>query len=188
VIVGDAGADTAVVVTVKVAVVEPLATVTLAGTVALLLLDDKLTTTPPDPAEPLSVTVPVELDPPITVAGESDTVVRFAAVMVRVAVFVVLPSAAEIVALVLDETADVVIVNVAVVAPAATVTEPGTVALVLLDERVTEVPPEADGPLSVTVPVEEEPPVTDVGDTETLDTLAGFKVSVADFTLTPWVP
>jgi hypothetical protein len=53
------------------------------------------------------------------------------------------------------ETADVPTVNVAVVAPAATVTEVGTVAPALFDERLTTAPPAAAGPLKVTLPVAE---------------------------------
>lgn len=54
--------------------------------------------------------------------------------------------------------------KVALVAPAATVTLEGTVAnVVLLLESVTCAPPEGAGPLRVTVPVEEFPPVTLVG-------------------------
>jgi hypothetical protein len=59
---------------VKFAVVAPAGTVTLAGTDAIEgLLLDSLTTTPPDGAEPLNVTVPVEEAPPVTVAGFNDT-------------------------------------------------------------------------------------------------------------------
>ena len=66
-------------------------------------------------------------------------------------------------------TALVLTVNVALLAPAATVTLAGTVAVdVLLLERETAAPPVSAGPLSVTVPVEDcTPPVT----------LAGFSVS-----------
>ncbi len=65
-------------------------------------------------------------------------------------------------------TALVPTVNVALVAPAATVTLEGTVAaVVLLLESVTCAPPAGAGPLSVTVPVEEFPPVTLVGFSET---------------------
>lgn len=61
----------------------------------------------------------------------------------------------------------VLTVNVALVAPAATVTLEGTLAaVVLLLESVTIAPPAGAAPLSVTVPVEEFPPVTLVGFTE----------------------
>src|SRR5438552_16431088 len=68
----------------------------------------------------------------------------------------------------------VLTVNVALVAPAATVTLEGTVATdVLLLESATCAPPDGAGPLSVTVPVEEFPPVALVG-------LNVSEVSVAD--------
>jgi hypothetical protein len=61
-------------------------------------------------------------------------------------------------------TLAVLTVNVALLAPAATVTVAGTVAVdVLLLERETTAPPVGAGPLSVTVPVEGDPPVTLVG-------------------------
>ena len=63
-------------------------------------------------------------------------------------------------------TALVLTVNVALLAPAATVTLAGTVAVdVLLLEREMAAPPVGGaGPLSVTVPVEDcAPPVTLVG-------------------------
>jgi hypothetical protein len=61
-------------------------------------------------------------------------------------------------------TALVLTTNVALVAPAATVTLAGTLAaVVLLLESATCAPPVGAGPLSVTVPVEEFPPVTLVG-------------------------
>jgi hypothetical protein len=61
-------------------------------------------------------------------------------------------------------TARVVTVNAALVLPAATVTDEGTVAAdVLLLLSVTIVPPVGAAPLRVTVPVELAPPVTDVG-------------------------
>src|SRR6478672_9510380 len=62
--------------------------------------------------------------------------------------------------------------NVAVVAPAATVTLAGTcAAVVLLLVSPTVAPPVGAAPLSVTVPVDELPPVTLVGFTETEDKL-----------------
>src|SRR6516162_907553 len=67
-------------------------------------------------------------------------------------------------------TALVATVNVAVVAPAATVTEAGTVAaLVLLLVNATTAPPAGAAALSVTVPVLFAPPVS----------VAGFSVSEA---------
>jgi hypothetical protein len=61
---------TARVVTVKVALVAPAGTVTLAGTVAAdVLLLVSATTAPPVGAALLSATVPVEDIPPTTVVG-----------------------------------------------------------------------------------------------------------------------
>jgi len=64
---------TFVVVIVKVAVVALAATVTLAGTGAAELLLDNVTTAPPDGAAELSVTVPVEVNPPTTLVGFMDS-------------------------------------------------------------------------------------------------------------------
>src|SRR5712691_2932450 len=61
---------TGLVLTVKDAVVPPVGTVTLAGTVAAPgLLLDRLTTAPPLGAGALSVTVPFEELPPVTLDG-----------------------------------------------------------------------------------------------------------------------
>jgi len=61
-------------------------------------------------------------------------------------------------------TALVLAVNVALLAPAATVTLAGTVAAAVLPlERETAAPPLGAGPLRLTVPVDGDPPVTLVG-------------------------
>ena len=64
-------------------------------------------------------------------------------------------------------TALVLTGNVALVAPAGTGTVEGTLAAPLLLESATCAPPAGAGPLNVTVPVEEFPPVTLVGFSET---------------------
>ncbi len=79
---------------VNVALVAPAAIVTLAGTVAaVVLLLDRETTAPPAGAALESVTVPRELAPPVTVAGLRLTACRLAGggtgVTVNVAVRVV---------------------------------------------------------------------------------------------------
>jgi hypothetical protein len=71
---------------------------------------------------------------------------------------------AEIVTVRLEVTAVVVIVNVAVVCPAGTVTEAGTCAVdVRLLVSVTTVPPAGAGPVNATVPVDGFPPLTVLG-------------------------
>ena len=65
-------AVTALVLTVKVALVAPYATVTLAGTVAAAVLSlERETTAPLLGAGKLSATVPVEEEPPLTLLGFS---------------------------------------------------------------------------------------------------------------------
>ncbi len=79
-------------------------------------------------------------------------------------------------------TVVVVTENVAVVAPAATVTLAGTVATaVLLLVSVTTAPPEGAALLRVTVPVEEVPPVTVAGLRlrDDMEAPGGFTVSMA---------
>ena len=67
------------VVTLKVAVVLPPATVTEAGTVAEALLLDRVTEIPPVGAVALKVTVPVEDALPMTLVGFSETLRESAA-------------------------------------------------------------------------------------------------------------
>src|SRR2546430_1932579 len=175
---------TALVLTVKLAVVAPAAPVTLAGTrAAVVLLLESATTAPPDGAALLKVAVPVDdCVPPVTLVGLSaneDNVTGggVAGFTVSVAVLVVPPNAALIITAVEAITALVATLKLAAVAPAATVTLAGTrTAVVLLLESETTAPPEGAAPLNVTVPVEDcVPPVTAVGFSATVE-----RVTAAD--------
>ena len=171
-------AVTAAVVIVNVADVAPAATVTVAGTVALVLFEARVTTLPLGPAGPVNVTVPITGAPPNRADGESVTLDTPAPVTVRTVVFVTEPAVAVTVTGVSDETGLVLILNVAEVAPAGTVTLAGTVALVEEDFNVTMVPPVGAPPERVTVPVELVPPTTELGETDTLAKLPEVRVSV----------
>src|SRR5712692_6293311 len=98
-----------------------------------------------------------------------------AGVTVSSAVLVTPPKLAEIVAEVDAVTDTVVTVNVALVAPAGTVTLPptGTLTTALLLERVTSAPPVGAVALNVTVATEELPPTTLVGFSAKPDTVRG---------------
>lgn len=73
----------------------------------------------------------------------------------------------------------VVTLNVADVAFAATVTLDGTwAAVMLLLDNVTPAPPDGAGPDKVTVPVEDVPPITELGLTLTLARAGGVTVRV----------
>ena len=149
---------TEAVATVKVALVAPAGTVTLAGTVATaVLLLERETIDPLPGAAPVRVTVPWEEFPPVTVVGfkarEAKPTAGGGGSTVKPADLLVLPRVAEMVTALVDETDMVVTVNVALVAPAGTVTLPGTVATaVLLLERVTVAPPPGAALVRVTVP------------------------------------
>ena len=128
---------TGLVLTVKVALVAPPATVTLAGTrAAAVLLLASVTCAPPAGAGPLRVTVPVDGLAPVTLVGLSASEVGTGGKTVSDPVRVPLPYDAEIVAAVETPTALVVTVKVALVPPPTTVTLAGTIAagLVLLSD------------------------------------------------------
>src|SRR5260370_6779436 len=120
-------AATALVLTVNVALLAPAGTVTVAGTVAAaVLLLVRLTTAPPLGAGPLSVTVPVEGFPPVTLTGFRPSKERVAGgVTVSEAVCVPLPYDPEMVTEVDAATALVLTVNGSLLAPAGTVTQIG---------------------------------------------------------------
>lgn len=144
-----------------------------------MLLLESATTAPVGGAEPVSVTVPVELLPPITELGVRVTDERVAAVTVRVAVALAL-KVAVMTEVVLDATPRLVTINVLELLPAGTVMLAGTVAaIVLLLLSDTTAPPVGATPFSLTVAVELLPPTTLVGLNETEDMRMGFTVNVA---------
>ena len=160
-------AVTGLVATVKVAVLAPSPTVTLAGTVATDVSPlESVTTTPPAVAGAVNVTVPVEEEPPTTERG---TRLRFERVglpefTVNVADLDTPPALAVMTEELLPAVEPAWIVNVALVSPPATVTLSGTVAAVAFPlESATTSPPAGAGPVRVTVPVLVEPSTTAVG-------------------------
>ena len=158
-------AATGLVVTAKVALVAPCATVTLAGTVAAPLLLASVTANPPGGAAAVKVTVPCEAAPPVTLVGLTATAESVAGaeggVTVRVADRVAPPWEPLIVAALDADTDAVVTGKIALVLPLATVTLAGTVAAaVLLLVRVTTAPPVGAALVSVAVPCDAFPPTT----------------------------
>jgi len=176
---------TALVVTEKVAVVAPGGTVTLDGTVAtFVLLLKSWTVIPVEGAAPLRVTAPVDELPPTTVDGfKLNDSNAGAGVKVNAAIFVMPLNAADILATVGEVTDFVPILKLALVAPCGTVTDGGTVADALSLERVTTRLAVAAA-VSVTVPVDEFPPITLVGFTESEDSATvevELKFALTDF-------
>ena len=83
---------TGLVVTVKLALVPPAGTVTLAGTVAaFVLLLESVTCAPPAGAGAFSVTVPAEGFPPVTLAGLRASEETIGGITVSVAICVAPP-------------------------------------------------------------------------------------------------
>jgi len=104
-------ADTDEVVMVKEAEAAPEGTETDAGTTTLELLDEIATASPPGPAGPERETVPVAETPAATAVGATARPAKAADVIVRVAVCETEPAVAVIVALTVEETPTVAIVN-----------------------------------------------------------------------------
>lgn len=162
------------VVIVNVAVVLPAVTVVVAGTTAEVLLLLSETTAPPVGAGLFSVTVPVELAPATTLVGLTLTAVRFATgVMVSAACTLVDAYVAVMVAVVVVVTAVVLMVKVPDDDPLGMVrlVTLGTAEELLLP-IVTVMPALGAGAVRVTVPVDDVPPVTEVGLTATEDNAA----------------
>lgn len=106
------------------------------------------------------------------------TLVTDGGLSVRV-VFAVPFIVAVIVTAVALPTAVVVSVKFADAAPASTVTLAGVVAAELLSDKVTTIPPVGAGPVKVTVPVEDVPPVTLAGFIDTVEIAGALTVSAA---------
>jgi len=139
---------------VNAAELDPWATVTEEGAVSKLLTTDTRTLAPPASAFCVSVTVQaLEVDGP-SVAGlqtseeTSTDVTRLTLVLTELPLY-----AAVIVALRLALTEPVVTLKVADAAPAATVTDPGTLRVALVSVRVTAAPPVGAAWVRVTVQV-----------------------------------
>jgi hypothetical protein len=173
------------------AVVCPAGTVTLAGTAAGTVPGppfdnafDSVTTAPPDGAGLLNVTLPLADAPPTMLAGLTLNALSAAdppppAVMSSSACCSGLPTrSAKTFMLNCEVTADVAIVNDAVVAPAATVTLAGIFATVV-GAGVDSVTVFAlvCGLLKVTVPIAELPPTTLDGLTDTPESTGGGGVA-----------
>jgi hypothetical protein len=149
----------------NVAVLEPAATVTDAGTVSVVLLTESASDKPPLGAAAERVTVQLELAPETMLDGEHCTpeIVVPGVVTVTAALAELPLIDAVIVTAWLPVTVPAVTVKLAAVEPAATVTEPGTVNEALLAESATVPPPVGAACDNVTTHVELLPELTVVG-------------------------
>lgn len=172
-------AVTCLVVTLNVAVEAPAGTRTVAGTIASALFEESPIETPPGGAFPVRLTVPTAVAPPATVDGNTVRPISDAGLMVIVTVFITVPAVAEMIAVPIACTADVVTLNVAELAPLGTTTVAGTCAIAAFDDRLTVNPLAGAAPPKVTVPVELDPPPTIVGDSVKPDKTGGVRFRVA---------
>jgi len=157
-------------VAVKFAVVAPAATVTEVGTVSAALFEESPTGDPPAKAARDKVTVQVVVAAEATEFGEQDkpeiaggggfTVTEAVAVPFNVAVTVTVWLLA---------TVPAVAVKFAVVAPATTITDAGTVRAALFEESPTGDPPAGATADSVTVQLVVAPEATEPGEHNTLE-------------------
>ena len=172
------GTATVLVVTEKVVEELPPGTTTFSGTVASTA-ESKIVV-PPGGASPLSLTVTVTGLLPTTEVGLAVTLVNVAGVIVKVEFWLAPPSVATIVDDTELDSPNVVTVNVALDAPAATVTLAGTVAPLPEELRFTVVPPGPAGPFKIIEPVDEFPPTTELGERNRFPKVAGTTVRIAD--------
>jgi hypothetical protein len=168
----------------KVAFWDPAGITTFGGTKAKVLFEVNVIVVL-TAAMPVSVTVPVDWLPPTTLVGLNTKVVNAGGLTVRVREVLVTPRyVPDTVPVVETETETVVITNVAVLAPAGTVTLTGTVAalFVVLSATVSSA---AVTPVRVTVPTDCEPPINVLGDSVTELNAGGFTVNVPEVLTTP---
>jgi len=160
-------------------------TVTFAGTGnAFKLLLVRVTVSPPAGAFPLITMVPVVICPETTFAGLKESVVTTGAFTVSIWAVAVPPlgSVGVMLTVALAATGNVMTLNVPLVALPGIVKFIGTVAaaaLVVVLVRVTVKPAGGAGPLSMTVPIEPLPPVTELELNVNDIIAAGFTVSIA---------
>src|SRR4051812_1833076 len=147
-----------------ISVVALAGTVTVVGTVAAMgVLLVRVTTAPPAGAAAPSVTLPVLPTGPVTAAGLTLTPIS-GGFSVSVTILDAPRDVAVMLACVTAVTVLVLTANVALFAPAATVTDGSTVAaLRLLLVSVTTAPPAGAALVSVTVPVLSAPPISTEG-------------------------
>jgi hypothetical protein len=177
---------TFVVVIVNVVTAMPAGTVTVAGGTPWALFDVIFTTYPPAGAGPLSVRVPVVVFPPETFAGAIVRLSTVGAVTVSGAEKVAPLTAAVTFTVACVWTGRLVTVNVPVVELAGTVTVAGTLpAAVLSTERLTTNPAAPAADARFTVPVDKDPPTTDVGFNEIPVSTGGLTVKVAVWGVEP---
>lgn len=137
-------------------------------------------------AGPERVTVPVELAPPATLAGETVSTDRATGLTLRVALALLVPYEAVIATAVVLATGTVVATNVTELPPGATVTVEGTITVEGSALDSCKVAPLAPvGPFRVTVPVDVAPPPTVAGLSETPDTRRGLTVRSAPTVVVP---
>jgi len=186
--VADAGAATLEVVTVRLAVFWPARTTTLAGKGNAALLLTMATTAPPAGAAALSVRLSVAAEPPLTLAGDTDTELSVgkgaAGVIVMPAVWVPPLYFAMIVTGVDEETTAACADTIADIAPGGTANVAGNENAALLLESVTVAPPAGAAALKVTVTVSVAPLATLACETDTATRLAvgaGATVTTAVF-------
>ena len=143
---------------VKVPVVIPAPIEIVAGKVTDFRLLESAIFSPPTGDGSFKVTVPVDVDPPAILAGLSVTFVTVGGLSVRAIPIDDGESEAFIFATVTLATDELVMLNEAEVAPAATTMLVGVLAEVELLERVTFVPAAGAGPFKATVPTQLAPP------------------------------